>query len=201
MDILHGWFSWALALFPHPYFLPFFGAIFGGEETIIVISALAASTGSLSFYEVLLLAFAGTMTSDWLWFIFGEYASGWIAKRRKIHEKLNEVAAFVSRLTGRRHFLALLITKFLYGTRIIMIFYLARERMTLARFTVYNAIVTGIWAVAVCATGWAAGRGVVWIARLFGDLSLALGLLLIVFLLLYGVRVWLNKRIVEGRDR
>lgn len=201
MTILHEWFTWALALFPHPYLLPLLGAIFGGEETIIVISALAASGGALSFWEMLIMAFIGTMVSDWAWFLFGGYASAWLEHRPRIHKRLDAVAEFVSHLTGRRHFLALLITKFLYGTRIIMLFYLAREHVPFWRFTYFNTIVTGIWATIICIIGWAAGRGIVWIAHVFGDISLALGLLVIGFLILHGVRVWLSKTIVEGEHQ
>ena len=100
-------------------------------------------------------------------------------------------------MTKGRHFLALLVTKFLYGTRIIMIFYLAKERLSFARFGAYNAIITGAWAIVICSIGWFAGKGVTWVERAFSSVSLALGVLIIFVVVLYGVRIWLNKIIVE----
>ena len=125
MSALTAWFSHALTLFPHPYFVPFFGALLGGEETILVISALAAG-GSLSFMEVLGLSYLGTIISDWIWFIFGVRFHLWLERRPRVHAKLETVAGFVRHFTRGQHFLALLITKFLHGTRIITIFYLAK---------------------------------------------------------------------------
>ena len=63
-------FAGLLAFVPHPYFVPFLGAVIGGEETILVITALAAG-GAFTFIEVLLLSYAGTLVSDLLWFLAG----------------------------------------------------------------------------------------------------------------------------------
>ena len=103
--------------------------------------------------------------------------------------------------TRGQHFLALLITKFLYGTRIITIFYLAKERVSFWRFSWYNAIVTGIWAIVVCSIGWSAGKGVTWVEAVYNNLSIALALLALILAVLYGTRIWLNKIIIEKDDQ
>lgn len=193
---LHEWFAQILLLFPHPYLVPFLGAVLGGEETILIMSALAAG-GTLTFTEIFLLSYSGTIVSDWLWFLFGMRFASWLDRRPRIHAKLETVAGFVRSITRGRHFVALLITKFLYGTRIIMIFYLAKERLSFTRFSAYNAAVTGLWALVICSIGWFAGKGVTWIERAFSSVSLALGILLLFVIVLYGARIWLNRIIVE----
>ena len=123
-----GWQSWLahiLVVFPYPFLLPLIGAFIGGEETIIIISALSAG-GFLPFPVVIIFSFIGTMLSDWAWFLFGKYFIVFLEKRPRIERGIQTVSAFINRVGGRRYFMGLLITKFLYGTRIIMLFYLGR---------------------------------------------------------------------------
>lgn len=201
MPLLEAWSTTALAFFPYPYLVPFIGVMVGGEGVVLVIAALSATTGVLSFNELVFWTFAGTVIADSGWFALGRYGGDYLEKWPPIHRKLTEVAGFVSRLTRRRHFVALLITKFLFGTRIIMLLYLSKEKMTFRTFLIYNSFVTIIWALAVVGLGWLAGRGVVWASDIFGDITFALGLLLIAVVVLYGLRLWLNEIIVEGEKR
>ncbi|PIQ68420.1 MAG: hypothetical protein COV91_04100 [Candidatus Taylorbacteria bacterium CG11_big_fil_rev_8_21_14_0_20_46_11] len=198
MLTVHAWFTVVLEWFPYPFLVPFFGAFFGGEETILLISALAGG-GTISFPVLLGMAFLGTIASDSLWFLFGKTFSSWLSTKPSLHTRLDTVSQFVSRLTREKDFFALLITKFLYGTRIIMIFYFARNRMSFLRFTIYNALVTAIWASVVCVVGWMAGRGVIWISDAFGNVSLGFIIIIVIMGAIYGIRIWLNKRIIEGK--
>lgn len=201
MPLLEAWSASALAFFPYPYLVPFFGVMVGGEGVVLVVSALAATTGVLSPGELVFWTFAGTVIADSGWFALGRYGGDYLEKWPPLHRKLTEVAGFVAHLTRRRHFVALLITKFLFGTRIIMLLYLAKERLTFRAFLFINAVVTLIWSVVVVGLGWFAGRGVVWASDLFGNITFALGLLLIAVVVVYGIRVWLNEIIVEGERR
>lgn len=196
MTILHVWFAYLLEWAPHPYLVPFVGAFVGGEETILVISALAAG-GLLSFTPLLAMSFLGTMASDMLWFLFGVRFASWLETKPRMHEKFVVIERFIEEKTKGRDMLALLITKFLYGTRLITIFYLARKKMPFRVFFVYNVLVTALWSVVVCVLGWMAGQGVSWIATAFGNVTFALSVLIIVGIVLYGARIWLNKIIVE----
>ena len=197
MPYLHTIFVGALNLLQtHPYLIPFWGAVVGGEETILVISALAAG-GLLSFPEVFALSYAGTIVSDGLWFICGTYSVNWLERRDSVRHKLEVISDFVRRITKGRYFIALLTAKFLYGTRIITIFYLAKERLSFLRFNAYNSVVTALWAVVICAIGWFAGKGISWIVQAFSNISIALSAAIIFIIILYGVRIWLNKILVE----
>ncbi len=197
MSTIQTFFSNLLAAMPHPYIVPFFGAFIGGEETILVISALAAGGGALSFTEVLGLSFAGTVISDTMWFLFGSHFSVWIESKPRMHKRLESVGHFVDGFTKGRYFRALMITKFLYGTRIIMIFFLSNKRLTFRQFVVQNFIVTALWSTVVCTIGWFAGKGISSAERAFGSLSIALSIIVVSLLVIYGVRVWLNKIVVE----
>ncbi len=188
-----------LALFPHPYLLPFFGAIIGGEETILLIAALAADGGALTFLEVFIFSFIGTLASDTFWFLFGLRFASWIEARPRMHKRLEAVEGFVHRFTRGQYFLALMVTKFLYGTRIAMIFFLANKRMTFRQFSAQNFVVTLIWSTVVCSIGWLAGKGISSVERAFGSLTIALSAIVFILVVVYVVRIWLNRKVVENR--
>ena len=196
MTAVHEWFASLIVQLPYAFLVPYLGAVFGGEETILIISVLAAG-GAFSFPLLFAMSFLGTVTSDIAWFYFGKYGMRWLEGRPSIYEKIEQVEQFTVRMTRGQDFLALLITKFLYGTRLIMIFYLARKRLSFRAFLAYDAAVTGIWALVICSLGWWAGRGVSWAAQVFGDLSSVLGVMVIGFVALYALRIWLNKTLIE----
>lgn len=196
MTVINEWFAAILLAIPFPFLVPLLGAIVGGEETILVISALSAG-GALSFPLLLVMSFLGTMISDSGWFYFGRIFTNWIERKESLYARLQMIERFTHRVTNGNDFLALLMTKFLYGTRLMMIFYLARKRMSYRQFIRYNTIVTGVWTIAVCSIGWAAGLGVSWATDVFDNLSIGIIIFVAALVLLYGARIWLNKTIIE----
>ncbi len=192
--------TYLLAVLPYSFLLPFLGAFFGGEETIILISMLSA-TGAIGFQEVLFFVFLGTMLSDACWFLIGRRFLVYLGKRPRMNERFTMIAAFINRLTGRSHMLAMLVTKFLYGTRIIMLFYLGREKLSFPRFLSYNAVVTAIWTLAICWIGWLAGRGVINIIDTFDSVSYGLGFAVLAGIAFYSIRIWLNHTIIEDASQ
>ncbi len=189
--------SWLQVHMPYTFFIPLLGAFFGGEETILIIAMLSA-TGALSFQEVLMFSFLGTMLSDFCWFQFGKYAMERLERRPNIKNKFVMVADFIRTVARGRTFIALLITKFLYGTRIIMIFYLSKIQLSFRQFFIYNSIVTAIWSIAVCALGYYAGKGVMGLLDAYHNLAYSLSIVAAVILVIYILRIWLNRILVEG---
>lgn len=196
MALIDTWITALLALFPHPYLLPFIGSIVGGEGVVFIVSALAAQ-GALPFFAVLFMSYLGTLLSDAVWFLFGKRGVHHIASKPSVQTRLERVATFARRVTGNRYLLTLIITKFLYGTRIITIVYMAREGVPFARFCAYNSVATGIWVTVVCTTGWLTGRGITWIGSAVSDITLALSLIAGGVLGVYLLRIWISKRVVD----
>lgn len=190
--------GWLQAHAPFTFLIPLLGAFFGGEETILVIAMLSA-TGALSIFEVVIFSFMGTMLSDICWFQFGKYAMARIERRPKMKERFALVADFIQRVARGQTFIALLITKFLYGTRIIMIFYLGKISLSFRKFLLYNSIVTALWSVSICALGYLAGRGIMELLSVYHNLAYSVSIVIGVLIVIYFIRIWLNRTLVEGK--
>ena len=180
---------------------PLLGALAGGEETIIAVCILSVTTGAVSFPTVVLWSFIGTTIKDSCVFLFGRHFIKYLETKETIRTKIHTMGAFVNRVTHKNYFLTLLVTKFLYGMRVITIFYMGRERMAFPRFLSYNVPVTALWIVVTCTIGWFAGRGLVSVTRVFGDVVYGFSILIFAAIALYALQIWLNKKIVEDENR
>jgi len=186
----------AIAQFPYLFLLPLIGSFFGGEETIILIAILSA-TDFIPFSTVLIFSYIGTLLSDSLWYWVGGRFSKWIDKREKIRKGFSQITGFATRIAKNNIFLILLTTKFLYGTRIVTIFYLARKPIPFLIFTLYNMVVTLLWATAICIVGWLTGRGITNLAKIFDNITYGIGIIALTAVALYALRIWLNRKIIE----
>lgn len=163
----------------HKSWIVFVGTFFLGESVVLAASALAAH-GSWSVAAVAGWAFAGTVASDTLWFRtarlgLDRWSTGAKAGR------LSRATVRLDRLTGDHPHRALMFVKFVYGTRIASIAYMAVRGVPAHRFVVFDAIGTCIWLAVMIPIGWAIGLG---LDRLGADLKrvewLVVGIVLVV---------------------
>jgi membrane protein DedA with SNARE-associated domain len=87
-------------------------------------------------------------------------------------------------LFGKRHLLALTAVKYLYGTRVITILYLVKEKISYRKFIYYDFVSTFFWIIGVGFLGWLIGRGFV-LLKTFENMQLAVTALLLFFALFY----------------
>ncbi len=178
------------------------GGIFGGEETLILFSIFAAHN-VISIWVVAIFFYIGILISDTIWFfvgkteLFNRIVSGKSAS--KIYGYWDKL---LDKATKGNDFQALLITKFLYGFRLITIMYLSRERLDLKNFILYSIIVDAIWISVITTIGWLTGKGIAAAANISNNLELVLiliGLSLLAFFLIMRflsilVKRWLIKK-------
>lgn len=182
--------------------ISFFGAIIGGEETLILLSILA-SHGHLNIGYVFLFFYLGILVSDLIWYFIGNSSIfkriiklKWISK---IYYKWGKI---LNKSTKNNNFNALLFTKFLYGLRLATIMYLARERMKIKSFIYYSIIVNFIWVLTITTIGWLTGKGISIATSITDNLILYLTLIgialfgfsLIIRLVSEIMKKWLIKR-------
>ena len=179
------------------YELPaiFFGAFFFGEM-IILSAAFLAGQDVWSIGNVFWLAFAGTVLSDMLWFVFGRSltsATYW----QKAQKTYGGFLRRLDRLTGQRPFLSLLFIKFVYGTRVLTIIYLSVRKIRLWQFLLFDAVGTVLWLGVMLSVGWLAGRGVVNVLGAVHQVEYGLlGLILLILLFKYAT-VWIEKYLTK----
>jgi membrane protein DedA with SNARE-associated domain len=171
----------------------FFGSFFFGESVIISGGFLSA-TGIWPLQNVYILALVGTVASDTIWFLFGQTILTRTHRLQESSERYKRVVEKIERITGNKPFLILLFIKFLYGTRILTILYLANRKMRLATFLLFDTIGTLIWLVVMLGIGWLAGRGIVNILPQVEQLQYAFTILVVVALVSKLTMVWMKSR-------
>lgn len=181
-----------IGLFPYSFIVPMLGSIIGGEGFIIFFSTLAAA-GVIPFWTMAAGSYTGTMLADSFWFWFGGHFFNWLNKKPKIKKALENVSVFSDTVMRGQYFRTLLITKFLYGARILTISYFSHRGLPFWRFTLYNIVATGVLTLIVCNLGWWIGQGIVKDNTL-ENLRLAVLIIVAVIILLHFLRLSIYKK-------
>lgn len=141
----------------HPSWIVFFGTLVLGESVVLTAAALAAR-GTWSLVAVVLWCLTGTIVADALWFHGARVGFGrWTTDERRA-AKLAKASRSIDRVVGRRPHLSLLYVKFIYGTRIASLAYLATKDVGWRRFLVFETVGTALWLAVFIPIGWLMGR-------------------------------------------
>lgn len=185
---LHG----LIQQFAHrPDLIFFLGAAIGGQELILPLAFLVGQ-GLWSLPHLFVIAFIATILVDLMWFTLARLGRKW-PWLQKITHKDGNIKKFVQKLSKHEAGL-LLVTKFLYGTRVVSVLYLSLDGLKMLRFLLLNMLVTLPWLSIIIAVGWLAGRG----STFFGNILKHPALLTIGAVVLVLVFQWVRKK-VEGR--
>ena len=183
----------------YPFLVSFVGAFFGGEESILSLAYLSGQN-ILPVLVVFAGCFVGTMASDSFWFYLARHRIIDRSLERKHFAKgYQKVASVLNKSFYGNPFPILLIVKFLYGFRIMTIFYLSREKMNFKKFSYYNAGTAFIWLTVNVTVGWLAGRGFSRAMNILEDARK--GLLILVLLIItvsffrFLLDKWFNKNL------
>ena len=171
----------------------FLGAFFFGDSVILSGAYLAGELG-WSPIPVFLTALAGTITADTLWFVFGKYFAGRFSQVKFLKKEREKMAGFIARLVGERPLTALILVKFLYGSRIAMILYAAASGIKFRTFFLFNGIGAVIWLLVFIPLGYLAGKGVSQAVPLLGTLPTALLVLVISVIVFRIITIWMEKK-------
>ncbi len=184
----------------YPYSISYFGTFFGGEEVILFLAGLSAY-GYINFWALFFFCLIGTMSSDCLVFFLARTRI--VNKIRTWKNAAGGYEKFVhvmGKTIKNNTFLSLLITKFLYGTRIITIVYFSRERLAFRKFFAYNIVVVGVWLSLILPIGWLGGKGLGLFAAIFKDIQLGIFLILIAAIIVYITRRWISNLILQRKN-
>lgn len=161
------------------------GSIFEGE-LILLMGGVAAFAGYLDLRWVIFIAFFGTLLADQGYFFLGRHQS------RRILAALPSWKARISKaekLFNRFNTPLILIFRFLYGIRAILVFVIGMSGITTTRFAVLNAFGAMIWAVSVGTGGYLFGSGFeVLLGKVKSVQLAALGALALALSLLWATR-------------
>lgn len=173
----------------------FVGAFFFGE-TVILAAALLAQQGWWNMSTVFFVSLIATVVSDAVWFWLGTtffFKKKWFDKYEKKYKGIVEV---LDTKVKHRPYLSLLVIKFLYGTRIVTILYLAVRNLPFWKFILFDTLGTVIWLVAMLALGWFAGNGIASMG-MFNSLTKIFSALIVCILVYRWIEVWITKNITK----
>ncbi|MDD5205479.1 MAG: DedA family protein [Desulfobacterales bacterium] len=120
-------------------------------EIILLLGGLAAYSGYLSLPWVISIAFLGTFVADQVYFFLGRWHSPRIlAARPSWKARMNKA----ERLFRRFRTPLILIFRFLYGIRAVLVFVIGMSRIPATKFAILNALGALIWAITVGTGGY-----------------------------------------------
>jgi membrane protein DedA with SNARE-associated domain len=172
----------------------FIGAFFFGDSVILTGAYLAGELG-WSPVPIFLAALAGTIVSDTLWFFFGKYFASRFSEVKFLKKEREKMSGFIARLVGERPWQALIMVKFLYGSRVAMILYCAASGISFWSFSLFNAIGAVVWLLVFIPLGYVAGMGISQVAPFIDALPAALAVLVASFIVFRIITIWMEKKI------
>ncbi len=165
------------------FVLTLVGTAFWGDAALIFFVAFSVNY-NINLFLVFFAAYFGTMIGDSIWFALSMKFGHHIEKNKKLKKAYIRISQIIEVLFGKRHLLALTAVKYLYGTRVITILYLVKEKISYRKFLYYDFISTFFWIIGVGLLGFLIGKGFV-LLKTFENLQMAITALLLFFALFY----------------
>ncbi|HCB35532.1 MAG: hypothetical protein A2W52_00190 [Candidatus Taylorbacteria bacterium RIFCSPHIGHO2_02_49_25] len=185
-------------LFAYKFPALFFGGFFLGE-TVIIPAAFLAGQNILSLSEVFWLTFLGTVSADVLWFLVGPFLWKVAHRFETISTKSEAVLKRLDELYANQPFRALLVSKFVFGTRFLTVIYLSFERVSALRFLVMNFLSTLLWLTTIAALGWLAGESIINLLPIISDVKYAFLFIVLLVIALKLAPIWFQKKIMHEK--
>lgn len=178
------------------YRLPtvFAGAFFFGDSVILTAAYLA---GQLHWpvFPIFAAAFLGTAAADTMWFFVGVFFARKFSGSNFMRKERERASQLLQKLTGEKPFYALIFIKFLYGSRIAMILYVAARGLHFRTFSIYNSIGIFVWLSIFFPLGYLAGKGISTTFPVMNAIEAAVVMFVVSFVLMRILTIWLTKKV------
>ena len=119
----------------------------------MVPALFLAFIGTLSFPAVFIAGLLATLVSDSFWYFLGRYGLYRI-KNYKFFKKHEKALEDVSEKFQHRFALAIIVSKFVYGTRIAAQIFSGMEKISYLRYVIANSIGVSLWLGALTLIGY-----------------------------------------------
>lgn len=185
-------------LVTYTYIVPIVAGILG-EEAVLFLTFLQ-SIGGVRLELIMILSPLGLFLVDIIYYAMGKFkVLKSIFDKIKNLEERKGVLPRIIRFSNKRPLFAMIITKFIYGTRSSLIAYLSSQKMSFWRFLLYNFIAIQIWAFITIPIAWLIGKwwgieGLDLLENFFLVVALAFGLIIVIDVLIRLLYYYIRKR-------
>ena len=181
--------------------ISFLAGLVTGEEVILILSFLSANE-LLPLWQIFIFAGLGVFLSDIIvYFIGSTKFVRYFFKQWKIAKAYRRFERAVEKISHNRIFLLLLVTKFIYGTRVLTLLYLGVKKVPHKKFIIYDFIVVFTYLIPVVILGWLAGSGFKFIMTVFKSIQIGLLLLVIAVIVFIIIREWTSVELIEAQKQ
>ncbi|MDO8659477.1 MAG: VTT domain-containing protein [Candidatus Parcubacteria bacterium] len=182
------------------YLVVFLGAAFGGELILLALGFLAAHN-IVSIFPLIIFSFTGTLFSDTLWFFLGRTTFvKKIVTHRYANTTISVINKAVERVSKGNDLIALIIAKFLIGTRILLIMYVGTKIVKFKNFIRYDMVAIFLWLMVIIPIGFISGLGFTYFASILENVYAAVGFILLIIFLAIMLEIWLKNRFTKIGD-
>lgn len=178
------------------YIIIYFGVALGGEWALIPFAFLSAQ-GVFSVFALISLSFLGTLSSDLLWFSLGKTS---FIKKIILHRYAQPTVLIFSkameRISRGSRLTSLILAKFIFGTRALFIMYIGESGLSIKKFIYYNMVAVLLWLVAVIPIGFVSGLGFSYLAGIFNNIYVDIGIVLLILFIIVIISVRVEKKLI-----
>jgi membrane protein DedA with SNARE-associated domain len=183
------------------YLAVYLSTAFGGEFGPIAFAFLLAQD-FIKFTPFIVFSFFGALSADILWFTLGktQFAHKLLGHRH-VSRTVFVITEAVRKVSRGSHLLAIIFTKFLIGTRVVLILYISRTNIKFSTFILYDTIATIIWLTIVASIGYLSGLGFTYLSGVIENVYAGIGFVLLVLFGFVLAQMWLKKAFTkEGEE-
>ncbi|MDO8563503.1 MAG: hypothetical protein Q7R87_00675 [Nanoarchaeota archaeon] len=181
----------------HPVFISFLAGIMG--EDYVFLMAILSGSGFISLWSVIIFGIVGVFLHDVCLYFISKAYHGTIIKERLDKKSVRRGIDkwLLSWRKTSHYFIPLIISKFIFGARILTIFYIARREKSFKKFIFFDIIAGAIWFSIMMPIGWFVGKGFVQILHFGKDLEKIIVFLFLFWLVYYIINKTFKRTVVK----
>ena len=146
-------------LMSHNYIISFAAGLI--TEELVLFLAILSGKGGIPFWAVFFFGILGALCIDIVYFILARTKFiTYLRKIRLVSKSFGKMPKFVRNFGEKNKLANLIVSKFIYGTRMISIMTISIKGIKFEKFIAYDLLALIIWGVILLPLGWLAGRGI-----------------------------------------
>src|SRR3989344_6679188 len=187
-------------LINHHYILSFATGLI--TEELVLFLAILSGKGGIPFWAVFFFGLLGALCIDIVYFVIARTKFiTYLRKIRFVSKSFRKMPKFVKNFGDKNKLGNLIISKFIYGTRMISIMAISIKGIKFRKFFAYDLIALIIWGVILLPLGWLAGRGITLFLHVAKNLEkfflITLLIMIAYHFLIKNLIPWIFRRIIH----